>query len=77
MTTATFGKVLDQATALAADEQEMLIEILRKRRAEAWREELAADIVQARRDLAAGKLKIEPHEVVMRRLRRSLKVREN
>ena len=72
MTATTFGDVLDRASALSLEEQDMLIEVLRKRRADAWRQELAADIAQARRDLAAGRLEIESHEKMKRRLRRSL-----
>ncbi|MBI4659810.1 MAG: hypothetical protein HY735_13300 [Verrucomicrobia bacterium] len=74
MGTTPFGDVLDRASALSLEEQEMLIEVLRKRRAEAWRKELAADIAQARRDLAAGRLKIESHEKMKRRLRKSLRL---
>lgn len=74
MDTVTLSKVLDQAAELPADEQEMLIEILQKRRAESWRRELAADVKQAKRELAAGKLKLEPHDAMKRRLRRSLKL---
>ena len=77
MATATLSNVLDQASELPADEQEMLIEILRKRRAESWRRELAEDVKQARRNLAEGKLKVEPHETMKRRLRRSLKIGNN
>lgn len=69
----TFNDVLDKATALPPDEQEMLIDILQKRRGEEWRRELAADIGRARRELAAGKLRIEPHGAMKRRLRRGLR----
>lgn len=69
MATVTLSKVLDQAAELAGDEQEMLIEILRRRRAETWWRELALDVELARRDLATGKLKVESHEAMKRRLR--------
>ena len=72
MTATTFGDVLDRASALSLEEQDMLIDVLRKRRADVWRQELAADIAQARRDLAAGRLEIESHEKMKRGLRRSL-----
>ena len=72
MTATTFGDVLDRASALSLEEQDMLIDVLRKRRADVWRQELAADIAQARRDLAAGRLEIGSHEKMKRRLRRSL-----
>jgi len=74
MKTSPFGDVLDRASALSPEDQDMLIEVLRKRRAETWRKELAADIAQARRDLAAGRLKIESHEKMKQRLRRSLRL---
>jgi hypothetical protein len=63
---------LDEASALPLEEQEMLIGVLRKRQAEAWRRELAVDVRKARRDYRAGKLKAESVEQLSARLHLNL-----
>ena len=55
MATLTLDRVLTDAEALPADEQEMLEGLLRKRRVEAWRRETAAAAKAAVKSLRAGK----------------------
>ena len=43
MATSTLDRVLTEAAALPADEQEMLEALLRQRRIEAWRQDTAAE----------------------------------
>jgi hypothetical protein len=54
MQTLDFNQVLDNVDALSWDEQEMLIEIIRKRLIEAKREQIAANIAQAKLDYESG-----------------------
>ena len=72
MATTTLSEVLQLASALPADDQELLVDLLRRRRAEAWRKDLAAYARKARRDFRAGKLRNETHEQLKARLRASL-----
>jgi hypothetical protein len=65
----TLDKVLTSAETLPRDEQEMLEELLRKRRIEAWRRETAAEARKAVKAFRAGRLKAEPVETVIDRLR--------
>jgi hypothetical protein len=60
MAVATLNQVLELAEELPADEKEMLVEILRRRRTEAWRKELAAYARKAVREHRAGKLRAIP-----------------
>jgi hypothetical protein len=69
METLTFNEILNSVAALPEEDQDMLFEILRKRRAEAWRKELAAYAKKARRDFRVGKLKAEPADKLVARLR--------
>jgi hypothetical protein len=50
-----FAEVLEAADRLSAEEQEQLIAILHRRRAEAARRRLATEIQEARQDFAAGR----------------------
>ena len=68
MATVTLNKVLQLAGALPEDEQELLVEIIRKRRAEAWRKEVANYARKASRQVRAGKLKGETAESLVQRL---------
>jgi len=54
MQTLDFNQVLDNVDSLSLDEQEMLIEIIRKRLIEARREQIAANIAQAKLDYESG-----------------------
>ena len=54
MQTLDFNQVLDNVDSLSLDEQEMLIEIIRKRLIEAKRDQIAANIAQAKLDYESG-----------------------
>jgi hypothetical protein len=69
MAALTLDRVLTDAEALPADEQEMLEGLLRKRRIEAWRLETAAAAKEAMKSFRAGKLKSQSAESVISRLR--------
>jgi hypothetical protein len=69
MATLTLDRVLTDAEHLPSDEQEILEDLLRKRRIEAWRAETATE---AKNDAAAfrsGKLKAQSAESIIARLR--------
>lgn len=51
----TFGDVLETVDSLPLEEQEELIEILRRRVIERRREELAKEIQEARKEFRAGR----------------------
>jgi hypothetical protein len=57
MASLTVDRVLTEAEALTADEQEMLESLLRRRRIETWRQETAAEARSAIRAFRSGKLK--------------------
>ncbi len=69
MANLTLDRVLTDAEALPADEQELLESLLRKRRIEAWRQETAAAAKEAMKSLRAGKLKPQSAESIIARLR--------
>jgi hypothetical protein len=69
MSPMTLDQVLTSAEALPYDEQEMLENLLRKQRMEAWRQATAAEAKKALKALRAGKLKAETAEAVIARLR--------
>jgi len=71
MTTLTLDRVLADAAALPEDEREMLEELLRKRRIEAWRADTAVEAKKAAAALRSGKLKPQSAETVIARLRRA------
>jgi len=69
MTAPTLDRVLRDAGQLRPDERDILEDLLRKRRIEAWRTEAATE---AKKDAAAfrkGKLKAQSVEDVITRLR--------
>lgn len=68
MAAATLNQALEIFGKLSSEEQEMMLEIARKRRIDAWRKEAAAYGRKAVRDFRAGKLKAEPIEVMLKRL---------
>ena len=72
MATLTFSDIVKSVAALPKEDQDALFDIVRKRRAEARRKELAADIREARRNYRAGRLKSETVDEVIDRLHRSL-----
>ncbi len=53
---AVFADVVDAADKLSPEEQEELIDILRRRLADEGRRRIAADITQGKAEHAAGKL---------------------
>lgn len=69
MAALTLDRVLTSAEALPADEQEMLENLLRQRRIEAWRRDTALEAKKAVKALRSGKLKAESVESVIARLR--------
>ncbi len=68
MATATLNQALTLFGQLSGEDQELLLEIGRKRRSEAWRKETAAYAKKALRDHRAGKLKAEPVDEMLQRL---------
>ena len=68
MATVTLNQVLELTTKLPDDQQEMLVDIVRRRRIENWRKELADYSDQAEKDFLAGKLKAERAETIIARL---------
>jgi hypothetical protein len=71
MAALTLDRVLTEAEALSADEQEMLESLLRRRRIETWRQETAAEAKSAIRAFRSGKLKSQPAESLLASLRKS------
>jgi hypothetical protein len=69
MAALTLERVLTDAEALPADEQEMLENLLHQRRIEAWRRETAAEARKAAKAFRGGKLKSQSAEDVLTRLR--------
>ena len=67
----TLDQALDAAMQLSLTEQDILIEILRKREIEMRREEIAADAREAIRAFQAGELKPESADDLLVRLRAS------
>ena len=55
--TLQFGDVLEAVDALTLDEQETVVDVLRRRIAERRREELAEDVEEAYREFLAGNCK--------------------
>ena len=66
------NRVLTEAESLPADEQAMLEDLLRQRRIEAWRGDTAAEAKKAAKDFRADKLKSQPADDVIARLRAGL-----
>ena len=72
MNAMTLDQILTGAENLPADEQEILAELLRKRRIETWRKETAAEARKAAKAYHAGKLKAESAAAVIAQLRAAL-----
>ncbi len=66
--TLPFGEVLEAADLLTPDEQEMLIEILRRRLVQTGRQRLLADIEEAEKEFAEGRCKVVTPEELMREI---------
>ena len=73
MNATTFDQILSSAADLPDEEQELLADLLRKRRIEKWREETAAEGRRAVKAFRAGKLKAHSADRTIDDLRASLK----
>jgi CHASE3 domain sensor protein len=71
MAAPTLDRVLTDAEALPADEQEILESLLRQRRIETWRKETAAEARRAVKAFRSGKLKNQPAEKLIASLRKA------
>ncbi|MGA2174501.1 MAG: hypothetical protein ABSH38_05925 [Verrucomicrobiota bacterium] len=71
MAALTLDRVLTEAAALPADEQEMLESLLRQRRIETWRQETAEEAKRAIKAFRSGKLKSQSAESLIASLRKS------
>jgi hypothetical protein len=69
MSTITLDQAIDAAMQLSPEQQEMLVEILRRRRSQAQRREIAQSAEEARAAFHSGELKPQPAEVIIRELR--------
>lgn len=65
----TLDKVLTDAGRLSSEEQQILEELLRKRRIETWRVETATEGRKSAAAFRSGKLKAQSAEDVIARLR--------
>lgn len=63
-----FGEVLEAADHLTLDEQESLVDILRRRLVERRRLELVADIQEAMREFKGGNAQASTPEELMREI---------
>ncbi len=70
----TLDHTLDLIDQLPKPQQEMLLEILRLRYAEATRKEIARDAKESLAMFESGKLKPQSAHVVIEALRRSLQI---
>lgn len=68
MNALTLDRVLTDAEHLPSDEREILEDLLRKRRIEAWRADTAAEAKNAVAAFRSGKLKAQSAESVIARL---------
>ena len=69
MTTLTLDRVLTDAGRLPSDEQQILEELLRQRRIEAWRTETATEAKKSAAAFRTGKLKAQSADDAIARLR--------
>ena len=67
--TLTLDSVLTDVERLPSEDQQILEDLLRKRRVEAWRAETAADAKRSAAAFRSGKLKAQSVEEVIARLR--------
>jgi hypothetical protein len=61
----TFHKVLSDVGQLSIDEQETLLDIVRRRLADLHRQRVIQDVEESRREFAAGRLKPMSVEEIM------------
>ncbi len=72
METGTLDEVVNAVMRLPQEQQEMLLEIVRLRQIELWRQEIAGDAELSRRAFLSGELKAQPVEEIIRRLDETL-----
>ncbi len=65
----TYGQVVDSVEALPEDQQESLLELIRRRLAERRRDALAKSVQEARREFRAGKIRPATPADIMRKVR--------
>ncbi len=68
----TLNQVLEGASQLSGEQQEMLIKILQNRQNESRRTEISVDAQQTLADFHAGKFQPQPAQNVIEALRQSL-----
>lgn len=71
MAALTLDRVLSEAEALSAEEQEMLESLRHQRRTETWRQETAAEARKAIHAFRSRKLKSQSAESLIATLRKS------
>ncbi len=71
MAAVTLDRVLTEAETLPAEEQEILENLLRRRRIETWRQETAAEAKSAIKAFRSGKLKSQSAENLIASLRKA------
>lgn len=64
-----YATTLEAVESLPSDEQESLLEVMQRRLAERRRAELIATVKQARKELAAGRVKPASVAPIMRRIK--------
>lgn len=64
----SYGQVLDSIEALPEDQQESLLDIVRKRLAERRRAELVLSVQEARKEFKSGKLRSATPAEIMRKV---------
>jgi hypothetical protein len=64
----TYGQLLDSIEALPEDQQESLMDIVRKRIAERRREALVKSVAEARKEFKSGKLRPASSAEIMRKI---------
>jgi pyruvate/2-oxoglutarate dehydrogenase complex dihydrolipoamide dehydrogenase (E3) component len=66
--TISFNEVVEAADRLTPDEQQELVDILRRRLAQEGRRRIASDIEASRREYAAGNCKVSSPADLMREI---------
>lgn len=64
----SYGQVLDSIESLPEEQQESLLDIVRKRLAERRRAELVKSVAEARKEFKAGKLRPATPAEIMRKV---------
>jgi len=64
----SYGQVLDSIEALPEEQQESLLDIVRKRLTERRRNELVKSVVEARKEFKSGKVRPATPSEIMRKV---------